>query len=104
MGSTARKRTRRNDRSLILKTMLPIFLVVQGGVFLVWTVLAFRWLFALRADAVAISGRDIPSLTATLTAFRGGLVEPRYQRFRGVMAVLTACLLALSAFSFFVVK
>jgi len=87
-----------------LNTLLPIFLVVLGGVFLVWTVLAFLWLFALWVDAVAISGRIVPSLTATSTALRGGLVEPRYQRYRSVMPALTVCLLALSILSLFVVK
>lgn len=87
-----------------MNTLQLIFIAIQGGIFLVWGVVALRWLFALRADAVAISGRVIPSLTATLTAFRGGLVEPRYQRYRGVMAVLTACLFVLAPLSLLIIK
>jgi len=83
-----------------LNTLLPVFLAIQGGVFLVWSVLAFRWLFALRADAVTISGKALPSMAATLTAFRGCLVEPRYRRYRRSMASLTAFLMALSALTF----
>ncbi|WP_412051087.1 hypothetical protein ACK6D9_06670 [Hoeflea sp. Naph1] len=83
-----------------MNSLLPIFLAIQGSVFLVWTVLAFRWLFALRADAVAISGRTLPNMSATFEAFRGGLVDPRYRRYRLGFSVLTALLMALSALTF----
>lgn len=79
---------------------MPLFLVVQGSVFLVWAVLMFRFLFALRADAVAQSGRALPSMGTQLRAFRGGLVEHRYRAQRLRLVVLTAVLIVLSALSF----
>jgi hypothetical protein len=80
--------------------LMPLFLAVQGAVFLVWAVLAFRFLFALRADAVAQSGRTLPSMATQLKAFRGGLIEQRYRRLRVRLMVLTALLIALSTLSF----
>jgi hypothetical protein len=84
--------------------LMPLFLAVQGAVFLVWAVLAFRFLFALRADAVAQSGRSLPSMATQLRAFRGGLIEPRYRRHRVWLTALTALLLALSALSFVLIN
>lgn len=72
------------------------FLILQGMVFLIWTFLAFRWLFALRADAVAESGTALPGLRWTLRAFRGGLVDKRYARDRLWLGILTLILLSSS--------
>ena len=81
---------------------MPLFsialLTVQGAVFLVWIVLAFRWLFALRADAVAESGTALPGPYWALCAFRGGLVDNRYAKNRLWLGILTLALLGSSLF------
>ena len=74
-----------------------ILLTLQGVVFATWTFLAFRFLFALRRDAVASSGQLIPGLRATLSSFRGGLVDPRYRDERIRLAVVTVVMFALIA-------
>jgi|GEM_PF-1295250 len=79
-----------------------VFLIVQGLVFLVWAVLAFRWLFALRAEAVALSGRTLPNMATQWRVFRAGFTHPRYHRQRVQLGVLTVVLLALSAASVWV--
>lgn len=77
--------------------MLPVLLVVQGCAFLIWAVLAFRLLFALRAEAVARSGQTLPNMKAQLQAFRAGLLEPRYRRDRVRLLLATVVLAAFSA-------
>lgn len=79
--------------------MSPIsiaILVLQFIVFLIWAFLAFRWLFALRADAVAESGSAFPGPGSQLRAFRGGLVDERYAKDRVRLVILTLILLTLS--------
>lgn len=71
-------------------------LAFQVAVFVVWAYLAFRWLFALRADAVAESGTAFPGPGPTLRAFRGGLVDGRYAKERIRLGLLTVVLLASS--------
>lgn len=82
---------------------MPLFsialLTVQGAVFLIWIFLAFRWLFALRADAVAESGAALPGPGWALRAFRGGLVDKRYARDRLWLGILTLALLGSSLLS-----
>lgn len=56
--------------------MMPVLLGVQGVVFAVWAVLAFRTLFRLRARAVEASGQMFPGLEATLAAFAGFWRDP----------------------------
>ena len=51
--------------------MNPVVLAVQGAAFAVWTWIAFRTLFRLRARAVARSGTMFPGLGATLDSFAG---------------------------------
>lgn len=65
-------------------------------VFLIWIFLAFRWLFALRADAVGESGTALPSPCWTLRAFRGGLIDKRYARDRLWLGILAIILLGSS--------
>jgi hypothetical protein len=75
--------------------MSPLFialLVFQGVVFLIWIFLGFRWLFALRADAVAESGATFVALGASLRAFRRGLVDGRYAKDRVRLGILTIAL------------
>ena len=72
------------------------FLILQGMVFLIWMFLAFRWLFALRADAVAESGTALPGPRWVLRAFRGSLVDERYARDRLWLGILTLLLLGSS--------
>lgn len=73
-----------------------IWLSVQGLVFAAWAVLAFRWLFAIRAQAVAQSGSSLPGLGATLGAFRWGLRAPELARQRLWLGLLTLALLLAS--------
>jgi hypothetical protein len=75
--------------------LLLAFLIAEGIVFAAWAVVAFRWLFALRADAVAMSGSSFPGLRSTLRAFRGGLSDPRYRRHRLFLFLATLALLAM---------
>ena len=76
---------------------LPLLLVLcaQAITFLIWIIWAFRWLFDVRADAVARSGHTVPGLSATLLAFRHGFAAPRYAAQRRQLALLTLALLAL---------
>lgn len=79
--------------------MSPIsitLLALQFVVFLIWAFFAFRWLFALRADAVAESGSVFPGPGSQLRAFRGGLVDERYARDRVRLVILTLILLSSS--------
>ena len=78
------------------------FLAFQAAAFIVWTVMVFRWLFALRADAVAESGSAMPGLAPTLRAFRGALVDARYAKERVRVGFLTLLLLVGSSFAPFV--
>jgi len=71
-------------------------LIAQGIIFLIWTVLTFRWLFALRADAVADSGNALPGIGATIRAFRGGLMDRKYARERLWLGIVTLALLGSS--------
>ncbi|WP_323013291.1 hypothetical protein [Devosia sp.] len=75
---------------------LAAMLAFQAIVFAVWIVIAFRWLFAMRADAVAESGRTLPGLGPTLRAFREGFTGARYARQRLWLGVSTVLLLAVS--------
>lgn len=70
-------------------------LATEGAVFAVWGFLAFRFLFALRRDAVAASGSPLPGLGATLTSFHGGLTDPKYRRQRRVFFFVTILLFVL---------
>ena len=83
--------------------MSPIsiaILVLQFIVFLIWAFLAFRWLFALRADAVAASGTALPGPGWAVRAFRSGLVDKRYARDRLWLGILALVLLSSSLVSF----
>lgn len=71
-------------------------LVVQGLLFLLWAVIAFRWLFALRAEAAAAAGSPWPGPRVILRTFRGALLAPRHAAARRRLAVLTLLLLGLS--------
>lgn len=77
---------------------IPFILMVvfRGLIFLAWSIQAFRWLLAIRADAVAESGVSLPGLKPTLCAFRGGLFDPKYSAQRLRLGALTILLLALS--------
>lgn len=77
-----------------------VFLAFQAAIFLIWGFLAFRWLFALRADAVAESGTTFPGPVSTLRAFRGGMVERRYAKDRIRLGILTLILLSSSIIQF----
>lgn len=72
-------------------------LVPQAIAFLVWMILAFQWLLALRADAAAASGAAMPGLRQALRAFRRALTDRRYRTERRRFGLLTFALLGLSA-------
>lgn len=73
-----------------------VWLSVQAVLFAAWIVLAFRWLFAIRAEAVAQAGNSFPGLGATLRAFRWGFVAPGLARQRLWLGVLTLALVLAS--------
>lgn len=75
---------------------LLLVLGAQAILFLIWIILAFRWLFDIRADAVARSGQTVPGPSATWQAFRHGFTAPRYASQRWWLGLLTLPLLALS--------
>lgn len=73
---------------------LVALFVLQALVFLAFVFLAFRWLFALRAIAVAKSGRSMPGLGATLAAFRQGLTDKQFAKLRwGIVICVFAVLI-----------
>ncbi len=82
-----------------MNAALVYFLVLQGLAFLVWSILAFRWLFAIRAQAVAQSGSSWPGAAVQLQAFRDGFLDSRYRDHRRWLLMATAVLLVLAAIS-----
>lgn len=82
-----------------MSAALIYFLVLQGLAFLIWTILAFRWLFAIRAEAVAQSGSHWPGMAIQLQAFRAGFVDGRYRAHRRALLLMTAILLLLAGIS-----
>lgn len=75
---------------------LLLVLGAQAILFLIWIISAFRWLFDIRADAVARSGQTVPGLSATWQAFRHGFAAQRYASQRWRLGFLTLPLLTLS--------
>ena len=75
---------------------LLLVLCAQAILFLIWIVWVFRWLFDIRADAVARSGQTVPGPSTTWQAFRQGFTAPRYASQRWRLGLLTLPLLALS--------
>ncbi|ODT82520.1 MAG: hypothetical protein ABS76_07845 [Pelagibacterium sp. SCN 64-44] len=73
---------------------LIVLFSIQACVFLIFILLAFRWLLALRADAVSRSGMTFPGFGATLEAFQSGLADARYAGQRLGIAGCTIILLA----------
>lgn len=75
--------------------MLAAALTVQGLVFAVWAVVAFRTLLRLRARAVAGSGgAPFPGLRATLDAFAAFAQHPDHRADRKALAAASAALAA----------
>lgn len=68
----------------------------QCVIFAIWIFAIFRWLFALRRDAVAGSGVALPGPRRSLRAFRNGLSDKRYATDRLLVGLLTLALVALS--------
>lgn len=77
-------------------------LILQGMLFLAWIFVAFRWLFALRADATSESGSVFPGPGSTLRAFRGALVDARYANERVLLGILTLALAGSSLLQFLI--
>lgn len=76
-----------------MNSLVTAALGFQAIVFLVFIILAFRWLFALRRIAVERAGSTLPGLGATLAAFRKGFFDPQYAALRWGML---GCVLLLS--------
>lgn len=75
--------------------MLVAALTVQGLVFALWAVVAFRTLFRLRARAVADSGgAPFPGLRASLRAFAAFWRHPDHSTDRKALAAVSAALVA----------
>ena len=84
--------------------MTPGLLAVQGVVFAVWTWLAFRTLFRLRARAVARSGQMFPGLGATLAAFAGFWRDRDHAVDRRAMGWSTLAMLAVMALNGWILR
>lgn len=69
-------------------------LAVQGVVFVIWTWLAYRSLFRLRARAVERTGHAFPGLSATLESFAAFLRHPDYTKDRRQLGLATAAMMA----------
>jgi hypothetical protein len=75
--------------------MLVVALTLQGMVFALWVVVAFRTLLRLRARAVADSGgAPFPGLRATLDAFGAFARHPDHSADRKALAAVSAALAA----------
>jgi hypothetical protein len=68
---------------------------MQGVVFVLWTIHAFRCLFKLRARAVAETGSPWPGTAVTLRSFGAFVTASEYQRDRRILLGLTVVLFAL---------
>ena len=77
-----------------MNALLLTVLGIQAIVFLAFVILAFRWLFALRQDAVNRSGSTVPGPRPTLAAFRDGFFDPRYSWLRWGIVICVLVLLA----------
>ena len=74
---------------------MMLWLGVQGGVFAVWAVLAFRALFALRAEALRLEAGPIGPV-ASLRAFRRFVTAGQWRVARRRLGLVTLVLLALT--------
>jgi hypothetical protein len=68
---------------------------VQGVVFVLWSIHAFRCLFKLRARVVAETGNVWPGPRVALRSFGRFAVAPEYQHDRRILIGLTVVLFAL---------
>jgi hypothetical protein len=73
-----------------------VILGLQAVIFGAWAFQGFRCLIRLRADAVAASGHVWPGPAASLRAFRGFIMLPKYARDRQILLWLTVLLFALT--------
>ena len=71
-------------------------LILQGVIFALWAVLAFRALARIRGRALRATGSAWPGLTAQYAAFRAYLADPEESHARRWLLGLTLLLLALS--------
>lgn len=75
--------------------MMVVALTVQGMVFALWVVVAFRTLLRLRARAVAGSGgAPFPGLRVTLGAFAGFWRHPDHNTDRKALGAVSLALVA----------
>ncbi len=72
-------------------------LILQGVIFALWAVLAFRALGRIRARAVTAAGTPWPGLKAQFAALRAYLADPGERLARRGLLGLTVLVLALSA-------
>ena len=75
---------------------MPGLLILQGAIFALWAVLAFRALARIRARAVTAAGTPWPGLKAQTAALRAYFADPGESHARRWLLGLTLLLLALS--------
>lgn len=76
-----------------------LFLALQGVIFAIWTWVAFRTLFRLRALAVARSGHLFPGPGPMLTSVAEWMRDPAEAERRRLLGSTTLVLLGLAAVS-----
>ena len=81
----------------MMGTGMIVWLVVQGAVFALWAVLAFRTLFRLLAVMQARTGQGVPGVRSLSMALRVFWQSPEFGTDRVRLAWLTVVLLGLSA-------
>lgn len=77
---------------------LYAFLVIQLGLFAIWTLLAFCMLFNLYRDAVLKTRSTFPGLRAVLETIESSFHTSRYANLWLSLYILTVALLAIAAF------
>ena len=75
---------------------LPIILIVQGAVFLLWALLAVRILFHLRGRARDLAGHMVPRPSEWIAATEEWLADGDEANVRRVLLLLSLILVGLS--------
>lgn len=78
-----------------MTVVFTVLLGVQGAVFVLWSIHAFRCLFKLRAQVVAETGNVWPGPRVALRSFGRFAVASEYQHDRRILIGLTVILFAL---------
>jgi hypothetical protein len=75
---------------------LPVMLIVQGAVFLLWALLAVRILLHLRARARDHAGHTVPRPSEWIAATEEWLADTDETNVRRVLLLLSVILIGLS--------